>query len=47
MQSVRKRLTYANVMSTIAVFLVLGGATAVAASTLGRCTRTPTGTGCP
>jgi hypothetical protein len=28
---VRKRLTYANVMSSIAVFLVLGGATAFAA----------------
>jgi hypothetical protein len=28
----RKHLTYANVMSTIAVFLVLGGATAFAAS---------------
>jgi hypothetical protein len=30
-KQIRKRLTYANVMSTIAVFLVLGGATAVAA----------------
>jgi hypothetical protein len=30
------RLTYANVMSSIAVFLVLGGATAFAASQLGR-----------
>jgi hypothetical protein len=29
--SVRKKLTYGNVMATIAVFLVLGGATAVAA----------------
>jgi hypothetical protein len=28
---IRKRLTYANVMSSIAVFLVLGGATAIAA----------------
>jgi len=28
---IRKRLTYANVMSSIAVFLVLGGATALAA----------------
>jgi hypothetical protein len=36
MKSVRKRLTYANVMSSIAVFLVLGGATAVAATTLGK-----------
>jgi hypothetical protein len=36
MKSVRKRLTYANVMSSIAVFLVLGGATAFAASTLGK-----------
>jgi hypothetical protein len=33
---IRKRLTYANVMSSIAVFLVLGGATAFAASSLGR-----------
>ncbi len=31
MKNLRKRLTYANVMSTIAVFLVLGGATALAA----------------
>ncbi|HEX5525734.1 MAG TPA: hypothetical protein VFX44_00885 [Solirubrobacterales bacterium] len=31
MNQIRKRLTYANVMSTIAVFLVLGGATALAA----------------
>jgi hypothetical protein len=36
MQSVRKRLTYANVMSSIAVFLVLGGATAFAANQLGK-----------
>ncbi len=36
MHQLRKRLTYANVMSTIAVFLVLGGATAVAASKLGK-----------
>jgi hypothetical protein len=36
MQQIRKRLTYANVMSTIAVFLVLCGATAVAASKLGK-----------
>jgi hypothetical protein len=36
MESVRKRLTYANVMSSIAVFLVLGGATAFAASQLGK-----------
>jgi hypothetical protein len=35
MKSVRKRLTYANVMSTIAVFLVLGGATAFAATKIG------------
>ena len=27
MKQVRKRLTYSNVMSSIAVFLVLGGAT--------------------
>ncbi len=31
MKLIRKRLTYANVMSSIAVFLVLGGATAIAA----------------
>lgn len=31
----RKRLTYANVMSSLAVFLVLGGATAFAASKIG------------
>lgn len=36
MKQIAKRLTYANVMSTIAVFLVLGGATAVAANTLGK-----------
>jgi hypothetical protein len=30
-KQIRKRLTYANVMSSIAVFLVLGGATAFAA----------------
>ena len=32
MKQIRKRLTYANVMSSLAVFLVLGGATAIAAS---------------
>ncbi|HEY2716948.1 MAG TPA: hypothetical protein VGI73_12085 [Solirubrobacterales bacterium] len=31
----RQRLTYANVMSSLAVFLVLGGATAFAASKIG------------
>jgi hypothetical protein len=31
MKKIRKRLTYANVMSSIAVFLMLGGATAIAA----------------
>ncbi len=36
MKHVRKRLTYANVMSSIAVFLVLGGATALAAGQLGK-----------
>jgi hypothetical protein len=36
LKSVRKRLTYANVMSSIAVFLVLGGATAIAATQLGK-----------
>ncbi len=34
MKLIRKRLTYANTMSTIAVFLVLGGATAFAAGQL-------------
>jgi len=33
---IRKRLTYANVMSSLAVFLVLGGATAIAAIHLGK-----------
>jgi hypothetical protein len=33
---IRKRITYANVMSSLAVFLVLGGATAFAASHLGK-----------
>ncbi len=32
MKHLRKRLTYANVMSSIAVFLVIGGATAIAAN---------------
>ncbi len=36
MNQIRKRLTYANVMSSIAVFLVLGGATAFAASHLSK-----------
>ena len=36
MKQIHKRLTYANVMSTIAVFLVLGGASALAASQLGK-----------
>src|SRR5215813_3919494 len=36
MKSVRKRLTYANVMSSIAVFLVLGGGAAFAAAKLGK-----------
>jgi hypothetical protein len=30
-KQIRKRLTYANVMSSIAVFMILGGATAIAA----------------
>jgi len=33
---IRKRLTYANVMSSIAVFLVLGGGAAFAAKQLGK-----------
>jgi hypothetical protein len=36
MKFVRKRLTYANVMSSIAVFLVLAGGTAFAAAKLGK-----------
>ncbi len=36
MKQIRRRFTYANTMSTIAVFLVLGGATAAAASQLGK-----------
>lgn len=36
MEPVRKRLTYANVLSTIAVFLVLGSGAAVAAVQLGK-----------
>jgi trimeric autotransporter adhesin len=35
MHQLRKRLTYANVMSSLAVFLVLGGATAFAATKIG------------
>ncbi len=35
MQQIRKRLTYANVMSSIAVFLVLGGGAAYAAEKIG------------
>jgi hypothetical protein len=34
-QQIRQRLTYANVMSSIAVFFVLGGATAFAATKIG------------
>jgi hypothetical protein len=36
MQSVRRRLTYANVMSTLAVFLVVAGGSAVAATQLAK-----------
>jgi hypothetical protein len=36
LKQVRKRLTYANVMSSIVVFLLLGGASALAASQLGK-----------
>lgn len=35
MKQIRKRLTYANVVSSIALFLVLGGATAFAATKIG------------
>ncbi|HET7445974.1 MAG TPA: hypothetical protein VFJ57_15100 [Solirubrobacterales bacterium] len=36
LRQIGKRLTYANAMSSLAVFLALGGATAFAASHLGR-----------
>lgn len=36
MRTIRRKLTYANVMSTIAVFLLLGGATALAATKLAK-----------
>ena len=36
MKQIKKRLTYANVMSSIAVFLVLGGGAAFAAGQLGK-----------
>ena len=36
MKRLRKRLTYANVMSSIAVFLVLGGGAAFAAGKLAK-----------
>jgi len=35
-KQIRKRLTYANVMSSIAVFLILGGGAAYAAKKIGR-----------
>ncbi len=35
MKQIRQRLTYANVMSSIAVFFILGGATAFAATKIG------------
>lgn len=35
MKQIRKHVTYANVMSSLAVFMVLGGATAVAATKIG------------
>jgi hypothetical protein len=35
-KQIRKRLTYANVMSSIAVFLVIGGASALAANQLAK-----------
>ena len=41
MNQIRKRLTYGNVMSSIAVFLVLGGGAAFAASQLGKNTVGP------
>ncbi|MBS1882496.1 MAG: hypothetical protein JSS97_06020 [Actinobacteria bacterium] len=36
MKHVRKRLTYANVMSSLAVFLILAGGTAFAATELAK-----------
>jgi hypothetical protein len=36
MKHLRKRLTYANVMSSIAVFLVVAGGSALAATTIGK-----------
>jgi len=36
LKQIRKRITYANVMSSIAVFLVLGGGAAFAAGKLGK-----------
>jgi len=36
LKQIRKRLTYANVMSSIAIFLVLGGGAAFAAGKLGK-----------
>jgi hypothetical protein len=36
MKSVRKHLTYANVMSSLAVFMLLGGGAAIAAGGLGK-----------
>jgi hypothetical protein len=35
LKKIRQRLTYANVMSSLAVFLILGGATAFAATKIG------------
>ncbi|MGH2976465.1 MAG: hypothetical protein ACRDLL_16620 [Solirubrobacterales bacterium] len=35
MKQIRKRLTYSNVMSSLAVFLVLGGTSAYAAKKIG------------
>ncbi len=35
MKQIRRHFTYANVMSSIAVFMILGGATAVAATKIG------------
>ena len=36
MKQIRKRLTYANVMSSLAVFLIIGGGAAFAATKLGK-----------
>jgi hypothetical protein len=36
MKAIRGQLTYANIVSTLCLFLLLGGATALAAGQLGK-----------